>query len=147
MPERLFGHAPGYPEGSTFNSRTELSRARVHMPIQAGITGSEREGAESIVLSGGYEDDVDYGDEVVYTGHGGRDPHTGRQIHDQPFSRGNRALALSKQNGLPVRVIRGGGTDLLTPRALATGTTGCTRWRATGASAADQGFWSGGFGW
>ena len=81
------------------------------MPIQAGISGSQTEGAESIVLSGGYEDDVDDGDVLIYTGHGGRDRGTGQQIHDQPFSRGNRALALSKQNGLPVRVVRGSNHD------------------------------------
>jgi len=69
------------------------------------------EGAESIVLSGGYEDDADYGDVLIYTGHGGRDPNTGQQVHDQPFTRGNRALALSGQNGLPVRVIRGSNHD------------------------------------
>ncbi len=38
----------------------------------AGISGSESEGADSIVLSGGYEDDEDLGDEIVYAGHGGR---------------------------------------------------------------------------
>lgn len=48
---------------------------------------------------------------IIYTGHGGRDPNTGQQVHDQPFARGNRALALSKQNGLPVRVIRGSNHD------------------------------------
>jgi len=111
MAERLFGHVPGYPEGSLFENRAELSESRVHVPIQAGIAGSQTEGAESIVLSGGYEDDVDNGDTIVYTGHGGRDPSTGQQIRDQPFSRGNRALAFSKQNGLPVRVIRGFGHD------------------------------------
>ena len=81
------------------------------MPIQAGISGSQTEGAESIVLSGGYEDDADYGDVLIYTGHGGRDQSTGQQTYDQPFTRGNRALALSKQNGLPVRVIRGANHD------------------------------------
>lgn len=107
MPERLFGHVPGYPEGSLFQNRDELHESRVHVPTQAGISGSQTEGAESIVLSGGYEDDTDYGDVLIYTGHGGRDPSTGQQIHDQPFTRGNRALALSKSNELPVRVIRG----------------------------------------
>ena len=63
------------------------------------------------MLSGGYEDDVDHGDTIVYVGQGGRDQVTGRQIHDQPFSRGNRVLALSKRNGLPVRVIRGSNHD------------------------------------
>jgi putative restriction endonuclease len=100
---------PGYPEGSLFESRAELSASRVHVPIRAGIAGSQTEGAESIVLSGGYEDDLDEGDTIVYTGHGGRDRVTGQQIHDQPFARGNRALAYNAQTGLPVRVIRGYG--------------------------------------
>ena len=111
MAERIFGHVRGYPEGSLFEDRAELSKGRVHVPIQAGIAGSQTEGAESIVLSGGYEDDADQGEMIIYTGHGGRDPSTGQQTHDQPFTRGNRALALSKQNGLPVRVIRGSSHD------------------------------------
>ena len=82
VPERLFGHVPGYPEASRFKSRAELSKAGVHRPTVAGISGSEREGADSIVLSGSYEDDQDLGDEIVYTGHGGRDPESGRQIAD-----------------------------------------------------------------
>ena len=109
--ERVFGHIPGYPEGSLFQDRAELRESGVHVPIQAGISGSQTEGTESIVLSGGYEDDTDHGDVIIYTGHGGRDQVTGQQIHDQPFSRGNKALALSKQNGLPVRVIRGSKHD------------------------------------
>jgi putative restriction endonuclease len=109
VPERVFGHIPEYPEGSHFGSRAELSEAGVHRPLVAGISGSEREGADSIVLSGGYEDDQDFGEEIVYTGHGGRDQETGRQVADQNFSRGNRALAYSSLNGLPVRVIRGSG--------------------------------------
>ena len=111
MAERIFGHMPGYPEGSLFEDRAELRESGVHRPIQAGISGSQTEGAESIVLSGGYEDDADDGDVIVYTGQGGRDQLTGQQVYDQPFSRGNRALALSKQNGLPVRVVRGSNHD------------------------------------
>lgn len=107
MAKRVFGHITGYPEGSIFENREELSGSRVHTPLQAGISGSQTEGAESIVLSGGYEDDADYGDMIIYTGHGGRDAITGKQVHDQPFTRGNRALALSKLNGLPVRIVRG----------------------------------------
>lgn len=44
---------------------------------------------------------------VVYTGRGGRDEATQRQIADQDFRYGNRALAHSSLHGLPVRVIRG----------------------------------------
>lgn len=111
MSERIFGHIPGYPEGSHFEARIDLSKAGVHRPTVAGISGSERDGADSIVLSGGYEDGEDLGDEIVYTGHGGRDPETGKQVADQNFSRGNRALAHSSLRGLPVRVIRGWGHD------------------------------------
>lgn len=45
----------------------------MHRPHIAGIHGRETDCAYSIVLSGGYEDDVDNGDEFVYTGSGGRD--------------------------------------------------------------------------
>ena len=38
----------------------------------------------SIVLSGDYVDDEDMGDVIIYTGEGGRDPNTGRQVADQP---------------------------------------------------------------
>lgn len=107
MVERIFGHVPGYPEGSLFENRAELHAAGVHRHLQAGIAGSQTEGTESIVLSGGYEDDQDFGDTIIYTGYGGRDPETGQQTHDQPFARWNRALAYSGQNGLPIRVIRG----------------------------------------
>ena len=57
MPERVFGHIPGYPEGERFASRAELSEASVHRPKMAGISGSQSEGADSIVLSGAYEDE------------------------------------------------------------------------------------------
>ena len=112
MPGPVFGHIPGYPVGSRFEFRAELAEAGVHRYRQAGISGSASEGADSIVLSGGYEDDLDNGDEIVYTGHGGRDQETNKQIADQNFSRWNRALAYSSLNGLPVRVVRGAGHDL-----------------------------------
>jgi putative restriction endonuclease len=73
----------------------------------AGISGAAAEGADSIVVSGGYEDDEDYGDLIVYTGHGGRDLATGVQIADQEFTRQNLALVKSEAEGLPVRVVRG----------------------------------------
>jgi putative restriction endonuclease len=86
---RTFGEIPGVPEGTSFPSRAALNASRVHGPTQGGISGSETEGADSIVVSGGYEDDEDYGDVIVYTGHGGRDSATGKQIRDQELARGN----------------------------------------------------------
>jgi putative restriction endonuclease len=103
------GDLPGIALGQTFPSRADLAAAGVHRATQAGITGAAGEGAESIVLSGGYPDDHDEGDVIVYTGHGGRDPTARRQITDQTFTRQNQALVTSSLNGLPVRVIRGAG--------------------------------------
>lgn len=105
--ERIFGHVPGYPEGSWFASRIDLSRAGVHRPRRAGISGRGREGADSVVLAGGYEGAQDYGGEILYTGHGGRDPLSGQQIGHQTLTRGNIALATNRLLGAPVRVVRG----------------------------------------
>ena len=107
MKVRFFGEIPGIPEGSEFENRHDLSGYGVHRPLQAGISGSQTEGADSIVLSGGYEDDEDLGDVIIYTGHGGRSLDTGFQVTDQQLVRQNLALALNCQRGLQVRVIRG----------------------------------------
>lgn len=93
--------------GAQFKDRRALYDAGVHRVLQAGIVGSAATGAESIVLSGGYIDDEDHGDEIIYTGHGGRDPATGRQNADQTFTRQNQALVVNCLEGLPVRVVRG----------------------------------------
>jgi putative restriction endonuclease len=109
MAGRVFGEIPGVPEGMWFPTRQALHDAGVHKPLQAGISGSEREGADSIVLSGGYEDDRDNGDVIWYIGQGGQDPDTREQVSHQLLTRQNKALALSCDKGLPVRVIRGAG--------------------------------------
>ena len=79
MAPRVFGPILGVPVGTTFQSRKVLSQSGVHRPTMAGIAGSGVEGAESIVASGGYEDDLDQGDVLTYTGQGGNDPSTGKQ--------------------------------------------------------------------
>jgi putative restriction endonuclease len=109
MSDRHFGHVPGHPPGTWYASRRELYDAGVHRHLQAGIVGSQYEGASSVVLSGGYEDDDDRGDVILYTGEGGRDATTKEQVKHQQLSRGNLALAKSCLQGLPVRVIRGAG--------------------------------------
>ena len=104
----MIGHLENVEVGTEFESRRALYDSGVHRTLQAGIVGKATEGAESIVLSGGYPDDEDFGDYVIYTGFGGRDPNTGLQIEDQHFEKQNRALVTSHLRGLPVRVIRGG---------------------------------------
>lgn len=111
MPVRVFGEIPGVAPGTAFESRRELHESGVHRPLQAGISGSADEGADSIVVSGGYEDDEDRGDVIIYTGHGSNDPATGKQVADQEMSGGNAALVVSQQRGYPVRVVRGAGGD------------------------------------
>jgi putative restriction endonuclease len=89
-----------------------VSQAGVHRPTQGGISGTRAEGCDSIVVSGGYEDDSDSGDEILYTGAGGNDPVTGKQIADQTLDQpGNAALVTSQNQGLPVRVVRGAKGD------------------------------------
>ena len=119
MAEHIFGHLPHYPEGSCFVSREELSRAGVHRPRVAGISGRGYEGADSVILAGRYENTEDCGNEILYTGHGGRDPETNQQIGHQTLTRGNLALAANKLQGLPVRVIR--GATHLSPYSPTTG--------------------------
>lgn len=76
------------------------------MPLQQGISGSAGEGAESIVLSGGYPDDEFRQDSILYTGSGKRDPHSDAIVQDQELIRTNMALAKSCDEGLPIRVVQ-----------------------------------------
>jgi len=107
MSENFFGEIPGIQVGDVFKNRVELSEAGIHRPPIAGIWGSQETGAYSIVLSDGYEDDIDQLDYILYTGHGGQDESRSKQVKDQEFTRGNKALAINMEEQLPVRVNRG----------------------------------------
>lgn len=101
-----FGPVPGIAPGHEFANRLELWGAGVHRQTQAGISARQGEGAESIVLSGGYEDDEDLGTVIIYTGRGGRSAETTQQVADQTLTGANRELARNIVLGLPVRVTR-----------------------------------------
>lgn len=103
---RNFGEVAGTSVGTIYKTREDLREAGIHMPIQAGISGTIAEGAESIVLSGGYPDDQFSDDYILYTGSGKRDEHTGALIANQEMKGFNLALAKSCDEGLPVRVSR-----------------------------------------
>lgn len=108
MASYKFGDLEGVQEGANFKDRKALREAGVHLAPMAGIDGNPTDGASSIVLNGGYVDDEDLGDEIIYTGHGGNDLATKRQINDQDWDdTGNKALIVSEMKGLPVRVTRG----------------------------------------
>jgi putative restriction endonuclease len=145
--ERTFGDIPGYPEGCCFGTRLALSQAGLHRPLVAGISGSGRIGANSVVLAGGYEDTEDFGDTILYTGQGGRDPETGRQVAHQTLTRGNLALACNKRHRLPVRVIRGAASSRRTRLRLVIVTMDYTVLTSTGAKSGRPVGISGAFGW
>ncbi|MFG2624792.1 YDG/SRA domain-containing protein [Streptomyces sp. NPDC048473] len=108
----FFGHVDECLPGVHFESRQAVKDAKLHKEREAGISwGLDANGeraADAIVLNQGYEDDLDKWDEVIYTGAGGRDRNTGRQIEDQTWeNRGNAGLRRSRILANPIRVIRG----------------------------------------
>jgi putative restriction endonuclease len=105
-----YGHIPGIEIGHVFKSRQEACDANIHRQPGGGIWGGKN-GAYAISVNGGYVDDQDFGDKIVYTGQGGRDASTGKQVADQKLVLGNLGLAVSCDKGNPVRVIRGKKTD------------------------------------
>uniref|UniRef100_A0A672PDX8 E3 ubiquitin-protein ligase UHRF n=1 Tax=Sinocyclocheilus grahami TaxID=75366 RepID=A0A672PDX8_SINGR len=125
VPSNHHGPVPGVPVGTLWKFRVQVSESGIHRPHVAGIHGRSNDGAYSLVLAGGYEDDVDDGNEFTYTGSGGRDlsgnKRTAEQSCDQKLTNMNRALALNcnaavneKEGaeakdwkaGKPVRVVR-----------------------------------------
>ncbi|UOQ72207.1 YDG/SRA domain-containing protein [Hymenobacter cellulosilyticus] len=108
---RIFGHVGTYRPGDTFASRLALSAAGLHRPLRAGVSGIPAEGVDSIVLAGQYEDDVFGEDQILYAGHGGRDPKTGHQVADQELTARNQAFHKSLETQLPVRVLHKVATE------------------------------------
>ncbi|QNH63117.1 YDG/SRA domain-containing protein [Hymenobacter sediminicola] len=102
-PIRL-GEVPQVLPGYEFLNRSEVKAAGLHRDLYKGISSLKGFPAEAIVLSGGYEDDVDLGCSILYTGEGGN--QDGRQVADQQLTGGNLALSLSFAQQTPVRVIR-----------------------------------------
>ncbi|KAI5061530.1 hypothetical protein GOP47_0024035 [Adiantum capillus-veneris] len=97
--------------GETWEDRMECRQWGAHFPHVAGIAGQSDHGAQSVALSGGYEDDEDHGEWFLYTGSGGRDLSgnkrtNDKQSFDQKFDKSNLALKVSCKRGYPVRVVR-----------------------------------------
>ncbi|MDH3636729.1 MAG: YDG/SRA domain-containing protein [Gammaproteobacteria bacterium] len=110
----MIGEIEGVEDGAIFADRQALHDAGVHRGTRAGI-GS---GGESVVLPGGYVDDVDDGEVIIYTGQGGRDLSSGRQVKDQELTRGNKLLAENFLEGNPIRVSEAQCMTLLLPRLV-----------------------------
>ncbi|KAI9067738.1 SRA-YDG, partial [Trametes sanguinea] len=100
------------PRHTNIQHRRALFRAGVHAALRAGIHGQHDRGAFSIVMSGGYEDDQDYGSKVIYVGTGGLEKVNpgghGAHISDQTFDNYmNKSLLTSMHTQQPVRLVRG----------------------------------------
>lgn len=54
--------------GESWEDRMECRQWGAHFPHVAGIAGQSDYGAQSVALSGGYEDDEDHGEWFLYTG-------------------------------------------------------------------------------
>ena len=77
LPKDHFGPIPaendpernlGVLVGETWKMRMEVRQWGVHYPPIAGISGKAHYGSQSVVISGGYEDDEDHGEWFIYTG-------------------------------------------------------------------------------
>ncbi|KAK9063047.1 hypothetical protein SSX86_016917 [Deinandra increscens subsp. villosa] len=111
--KRIVGAIPGVYVGDIFFFRMEICVVGMHGLPQAGIdylTSSQSSNgdpiATSIIVSGGYEDDQDAGDVIIYTGQGGQDKYS-RQADHQRLEGGNLAMERSMHYGIEVRVVRG----------------------------------------
>ncbi|KAK4354873.1 hypothetical protein RND71_027067 [Anisodus tanguticus] len=111
--KRTVGAIPGVIVGDLFLYRMELCVVGLHGTPQAGIdylpanrSSNGEPIATSVIASGGYEDDEDAGDVIIYTGQGGQDKNS-RQVVHQKLEGGNLALERSMHYGIEVRVIRG----------------------------------------
>ncbi|NWH37510.1 UHRF2 ligase, partial [Chloropsis hardwickii] len=58
VPSNHYGPIPGVPVGTTWKFRVQVSEAGVHRPHVGGIHGRSNDGAYSLVLAGGFEDEV-----------------------------------------------------------------------------------------
>ncbi|CAN6843198.1 unnamed protein product [Brassica oleracea] len=111
--KHVVGLIPGVEIGDMFLYRLELCVVGLHGQPQAGIdyltahrSSNGEPIATSIIVSGGYEDDEDTGEVLVYSGHGGQDK-LHRQCQHQRLESGNLAMERSMHYGIEVRVIRG----------------------------------------
>lgn len=109
---KMIGPVPGVEIGDIFFYRIEMNILGLHAQIMSGIdylpathVGKDGSLAVSIISSGGYENDEDDTDILVYTGQGGNSRY--KDNHDQKLVKGNLALMNSAKMKNQIRVVRG----------------------------------------
>ncbi|KAL5811614.1 hypothetical protein ACOSQ3_026564 [Xanthoceras sorbifolium] len=119
--KKRIGLIPGVEVGDIFFFRIEMCLVGLHSQSMAGIdymglkiSQEEEPLAVSIVSSGGYEDNIEDADVLIYSGQGGNIYRKDKDVTDQKLERGNLALDKSAHRANEVRVIRG-VKDVSTP--------------------------------
>ncbi|XP_074269248.1 histone-lysine N-methyltransferase, H3 lysine-9 specific SUVH6-like [Silene latifolia] len=108
--QKRVGAVPGVEIGDIFSYRLELAVIGLHTPLQSGIDiikQGKSSVAISVVASGGYDNDVENSDVLIYTGQGGNPTGPNKQHEDQKLERANLALKNCIDEKSPVRVVRG----------------------------------------
>lgn len=106
---KRIGDVPGVEIGDIFFFRFEMLLVGLHVQSMGGIDSLiDKIGAAavSIVSSGGYDDDVEDKDVLIYSGQGGMN-NKDKKAADQKLERGNLALEQSLHRANEIRVIRG----------------------------------------
>ncbi|XP_072997007.1 histone-lysine N-methyltransferase, H3 lysine-9 specific SUVH1-like [Typha latifolia] len=108
---KRIGVVPGVEIGDLFYFRMEMCIAGLHAPSMAGIDymtakfdNQDEPAAICIVSAGGYENDDDDVDVLIYVGQGGSNKN--EEKHDQKLERGNLALERSTYRKNEIRVVR-----------------------------------------
>ncbi|KAF5816293.1 putative histone-lysine N-methyltransferase chromatin remodeling SET family [Helianthus annuus] len=106
--DKTYGPVPGVEVGDEFQYRVELFLVGIHRLLQGGIDYVKKGNkffAVSVVASGGYDNEVDKPDCLMYSGAGGVGKD--KSYENQKLERGNLALKNNVDLKYPVRVIRG----------------------------------------
>ncbi|GJN13888.1 hypothetical protein PR202_gb00643 [Eleusine coracana subsp. coracana] len=100
---KIIGPVPGVEIGDIFFFRIEMCIVGLHAPGMAGIdyisakhVGKDETLAVSIISSGGYENDDNDSDVLVYTGQGGNSRH--KEKHDQKLEKAETGARTARWN-------------------------------------------------
>ncbi|KAG8130571.1 putative Hp isoform 2 protein [Naja naja] len=108
VPSNHYGPIPGVPVGATWKFRVQVSEAGVHRPHVGGIHGRSNDGAYSLVLAGGFEDEVEqafiFKEKLHFQT--GSHPRALALNCDAPLDDKNGAESKNWRAGKPVRVVR-----------------------------------------
>lgn len=112
--DKRIGAVPGVEIGDMYYFRFEMCLIGLHFQTMNGIDtltakfdDKEDTVASCIVSSGGYENEDDDTDTIIYSGQGGTKKDEKSGSNDQKLARGNLALERSLHRGNEVRVVRG----------------------------------------